>query len=338
MSQVTITETFKDSNGNYIDPTSVVLSNIAATFGVKDNALTLPSGLITAANTAMIKTSTGIYTYTFDEVDGSNGNIYTYWVKWVYSGHTDYDERLVAGETDNDITPTRSMTKYVTWIKKEFEPVGLIIANTDDTVIEQKVENAIRYWNTHSAYKVSSVYDYPPGTTRVQISEEFKSVVDVIPSKNTGFIWSSHPLWTLTGITVLDNVTTDLIMMSEAFRNYRIYVGTNFRWTFDRADEPTIGGYLYLKNVPMGANSVFVMGTKRITKNEDIKSQYILDWILYYAKALVKQSEGNALRKAGIIDTPLDGQQLYNEGREEQKELQKSLQIDSRWIIFMKRK
>lgn len=235
----------------------------------------------------------------------------------------------------SNINPVRSMSKYLHWIEKEFSPLKLI---TPPATISQQVENAIRYWNTHSAYKVSSVYDYPPGTTRVQIDSDFKSVVDVIPTKKTTFIWSDHPLWTLTGITVLDNVTTDLIMMSEAFRNYRIYVGTNFRYTYDRSDDPDVGGYLYCVNVPAGVGSLFVMGTKRITKNEDIKSQYILDWILYYTKALVKQIEGNTLRKTAIIDMPLDGQQLYSEGREEQKELQASLQRDSRWIVFVKRK
>ena len=249
----------------------------------------------------------------------------------------DYKGEGVQASGD-DLSPTRQMDMYVSWIKMEFSPLELIVAKDSDDVIEQQVENAIRYWNTHSAYKVSSVYDYPPGTTRVQLSAEFKTVVDVVPTRKTTFIWSDHPLWTLTGITVLDNVTTDLIMMSEAFRNYRIYVGTNFRWMYDRAVEPTVGGYLYATNVPSGVGSLFVMGTKRITQNEDIKSQYILDWILYYAKALVKQVEGNILRKTTIIDTPLDGQALYSEGREEQKELKESLARDSRWICFIKRK
>lgn len=335
MSQVTITEEFKDSNGNYIDPTSVKLSNPSETFGVKRDDTDV---VIVADGTSMTKESTGIYKYTFDEPEAADGLVYTYWVEWIYLGHTDYDERSVAGETDDDITPTRQMDKYVDWIKREWFPLQLIIAQNSDAVIEQQVENAIRYWNTHSAFKVSSVYDYPPGTTRVQISSEFKSVVDVIPTKKTTFIWNDHPLWTLTGITVLDNVTTDLIMMSEAFRNYRIYVGTNFRHWFHKSDDPTVGGYLYCVNVPSGVASVFVTGTKRITKNEDIKSQYILDWILYYAKALVKQIEGNVLRKTAIIDTPLDGQELYSEGREEQKYLQESLAKDARWICFVKRK
>jgi hypothetical protein len=235
----------------------------------------------------------------------------------------------------DDIAPTRVMTKYLTWLKNEFKPLTLI---TPDITLEQQVENAIRYWNTHSAYKVGSVYDYTPGTKRVQLSAEFKSVVDVIPTKTTTWIWNDHPLWTLTGITVLDNVTTDLIMMSEAFRNYRIYVGTNFRWTFQRSDDPTVGGYLYCINVPSGVQSVFVTGTKRVTKDEDIKIDYVQDWILYYSKALLKQIEGNTLRKTAVIDMPIDGQAIVDEGREDQKTLQEQLFRDGMWCAFIRRK
>lgn len=237
--------------------------------------------------------------------------------------------------TGEDLTPTRSMDKYVSWIRTEFLPLTLI---TPLVSIEQCIENAIRYWNTHSAYKISQVVDYSANSNRVQLDPEFKAVVDVLPTAATTYIWSSHPLWTLVGLTVLDNVTSDLIMMSEAFRSYQIYVGTNFRFAYKRSDDPTIGGHLYCVNVPANTQSLLAIGTKRITKNEDIKSQYILDWILFYSKALVKQIEGNTLRKTMIIDTPLDGAELLREGREEVKDLQESLARDSRWVIFMKRK
>lgn len=225
----------------------------------------------------------------------------------------------------------------VAWLKKEFKPLTLA-TDTVDKVLEQQVDNAIRYWNTHSGYKVSQVYDYAGGTgSRVQLSTEFKSVVTVYPTRTTTWIWNDHPLWTLLGITVLDNVTSDLILMSEAFRNYRIYVGTDFRWVFDKSDDPTKGGYLYAINVPAATKSLLVVGTKRIIAEEDIKPEYILDWILYYAKALVKQVEGNVLRKASIVDVANDGQALVDEGREEMSDLQASLARDSRWVAFCKR-
>jgi hypothetical protein len=222
----------------------------------------------------------------------------------------------------------------VSWIRTEFSPLTLA---TPDTTIEQFIENAIRHWNTHSGYKVSMVYDYAPGTKRVQLGTDFKSVAIVYPTKTTTWIWNDHPLWTLMGITVLDNVTTDLIMMSEAFRNYQMYVGTNFRWVFEKSDDPEVGGWLFCINVPTGTQSVYVVGTKRITKCEKIKIEYVTDWVLKYVKALVKQCEGNTLRKAGIVDLALDGQSLVDEGMKEMEDLQEQLARDSRWVAFAKR-
>jgi len=230
--------------------------------------------------------------------------------------------------------PTSS-ADYVTWIRNEFLPLQLI---TPEVTILQQIENARRYWNTHSAFKVMDVYDYAPGVKRVQISPEFKGVVQVTPTKTTTWIWNDHPLWTLTGITVLDNVTTDLILMSEAFRNYRIYVGTDFRFVFQKSDDPKVGGYLYCINVPRGTQSVLAIGTKRLQENEFPKNEYINDFLLNYSKALVKQIEGNTLRKTAIIDTPIDGQQLYDEGREDMRELQEKVVKDSRWIVFARRR
>ena len=226
-------------------------------------------------------------------------------------------------------------TEIATWLATEFLPLTLM---TPSGTITQLIENAIRYWNTHSAYKIGDVYDYTSASDRVQIDNNFKMVADVIPTVTTTWIWNDHPLWTLTGITVLDNVTSDLIMMSEAFRNYQIYVGTNFRWTFVKSDDPAVGGYLYCTNIPRNAESVFVMGTKRILPAEDIVTEPILDWILQYSKALLKQIEGNTLRKTMIIDTPIDGQAMIDEGREDQKDLQEKLAKNSRWIVFMHRK
>jgi len=228
----------------------------------------------------------------------------------------------------------RNYSDFLTWIAAEFAPRTL--ATPEDT-LKQMYENSIRYWNTHSGYKISGVYDYAPGTDRVQISEEFKTIVDAIPTSATTYIWNDHPLWTLTGVTILDNVTTDLIMMSEAFRNYRIYVGTNFRWHFEKSDDPSVGGYLYAVNVPSGVQSLYVVGTKRILEDEVVTNELILNWIRYYAKALVKQVEGHALRAAGIIDIVADGQQLVDEGKEEERELKETLAKEAWWVMFPRR-
>jgi len=228
----------------------------------------------------------------------------------------------------------RSYTSFLTWIAAEFAPRTLA---TPEATLKQMYENAIRYWNTHSGYKIAGVYDYTAGSSRLQLSTSFKTVSDVMPTSTTTYIWNDHPLWTLTGITILDNVTTDLIMMSEAFRNYRIYVGTNFRWHYEKSDVPSVAGYLYVENVPSGVQSLYVEGTRRITEDEDISTELILNWIYYYTKALVKQIEGHTLRAAGMVDIPTDGQVLVDEGREEQKDLQETLKRESWWTVFPKR-
>lgn len=228
----------------------------------------------------------------------------------------------------------RDYTKYQTWLANEFLPRTLA---TPTATIEQQVENAIRYYNTHSAYKITGIYDYIRSQKRVQIDTSFKTVVDVLPTTTTTHIWNDHPLWTLLGVTILDNVTTDLIMMSEAFRNYRIYVGSNFRWVFEKSDVPTVGGFLYAINVPGSVSSLYVVGTKRITADEDVVVPVILNWLYYYTKSLVKQIEGHALRAAGIVDLKTDGQELVNEGREEMKALQETLMKEAFWVTAMKR-
>lgn len=232
-----------------------------------------------------------------------------------------------------DFTSQRDTTNYVNWIRTEFFP--LTLATPDETII-QCLENAIRYWNTHSGFKISGVYEAARGRA-IELPNEFKSVVSVYPTKSTTWIWNDHPLWTLIGVAVLDSVTSDLIMLSEAFRNYRVYTGTDFTWSFVPDKDTTQPGKLFVTNIPKQAQALFVVGTKRILPNEDINNEYINNWILYYTKALVKQVEGNTIRKAAIIDLGMDGQELVSEGKEEQKELQEQLKRNARWVALAKR-
>lgn len=225
-------------------------------------------------------------------------------------------------------------TNFRAWITTEFAPRTLA---TPAATLNQIYQNAVRYWNTHSAYRISSICTFTPGDVSIQLSAEYKSVADVIPTSATEYIWNTHPLWTLTGVTVLDNVTTDLIIMSEAFRNYRIYVGTNFRWHFEKSDDSTVGGKLMVVNVPSGTQSLYVVGTKRILSSETVTTELIVNWLYYYAKALVKQIEGHTLRAAGIVDIVTDGQSLVDEGREEQKDLREQLKKEAWWVCFPKR-
>lgn len=228
------------------------------------------------------------------------------------------------------------MTKaeIVTWLSTEF---GALLLATPTATIQQVVDNAIRYWNAHSACKYVEMFTAPAENQRVQLSNRFKTVVDVIPNRTTTWIFENHPLWTLLGITVLDNVTTDLILLGEAYRSYRNYMGLKIRWNFEPSDTPATGGYLYVAGLPHETNAIYVVGTKRLFPTDNITNEKILQWILDYSKALLKLTEGNTLRKADIPGVKNDGQALVDEGKAEVEALQKSLSINGRWVCFASR-
>ena len=224
------------------------------------------------------------------------------------------------------------MTKseMITWLKTEFKPLNIV---TPDDTLEQIVDNAFRYWNNNSGFKrVEMVNATEP---RTQLSKYTKFVAKVYPASEEGFNpFEGHPLWSLLGITILDNVTSDIITLTEAFKNYQAYVGTAFSWTFEKSDDPEQGGYLYITNTPTGTQKLAVLGCRRIFTDEDIESEYIKDWLLFYSKALLKQVEGNTLRKSNIINVRNDGQEIYDEGKEEMQKLQEQLAKDGRWVVL----
>jgi len=221
------------------------------------------------------------------------------------------------------------------WLKAEFAPV--LLATPNET-INQVIDNAIRYWNTHSAYKIVSMFDAVPGTPRVQLTSNFKNVVRVYPSTTPDWILQNHPLWTLLGITIIDNLTEDLVMMSEAFRNYRYYIGSDFHFLFERSQNPEVdGSYLYLSNLPQSTTRIAVVGTKRIVPDENITDEFILEWILEFSKAQLKMIEGNTLRKSSAIGINNDGQTLMNEGKEAVEQLKKRLGEEGRWCAFVRK-
>ena len=330
MSTVTINETFK-IDGSYIEVTNVEFSNFAGTIGCIRNDT--EASVITVGQD-LTKTATGRYTYTFTEPVSDDAITYTYWIKWTYGGETYYDEHTVTGDVASDLVPTRNTDKYVDWVRQEFQPITLA---TPDATIKQMLENTIRYWNNNSAHKVTGVYEATFATTRVQLDPAFNTVVSITPLRQTSWILGNYPMFSLTGIMVLDNVTSDLILMSEAYKTYRTYLGADMSWTFNRAQNVDEGGWLYLSNLHNEAQGIFVVGTRRIQPNEDITDPYILDWVLNYTKALVKISEGNTLRKSSIINVANDGQELVSEGKSEVEELQRTLAINSRWVVTARR-
>jgi len=221
------------------------------------------------------------------------------------------------------------------WIIRDFQPVSLA---TPSQVIDQQIDNAARYWNTHSAYKVVRMYDLT-SQDAIQLDKEIKTVVRCYPSTLEANVLSAHPMWSLLGLLTLDRYTHDIMLLQHTFGGYNIYIGNDFRWKFIRSESRDEGGWLYLQHVPKIADKLAVVGLKRLfIAEDDIQDEFILDWILQYSKALVKVIEGNTLRKAQIVGIANDGEELLQEGKEEVEKLQKKLKQESMWAMLARRR
>jgi hypothetical protein len=88
----TITKKFYGEGAVLIDPSSVVLEDFTATFGVKRLDT---DGVVVAAGTAMTRESTGVYSY--DITDPAPNLKYEYWVKFVVGGDTFYSGAEIDG-------------------------------------------------------------------------------------------------------------------------------------------------------------------------------------------------------------------------------------------------
>jgi hypothetical protein len=230
--------------------------------------------------------------------------------------------------------------EIIEWIRTEFYPTNLI---TPTETILQLYNNAIRWHNTHSSYPIVTMQNLAVNVQgnliggAIQLPVTYKGVYDVYPATQPDWILANYPVWSLLGITVIDNLTSDLIELGEAYKNFAYYMGTNFKWHYQKSDDPTVGPWLYTSNLPTGTTACAVLGTYRIPLNTPVTSEHILNWLLYYTKALVKMSEGNTLRKTSAIGILNDGQVLLDEGKAEIKELQDKLAQEGRWISFCRR-
>lgn len=189
----------------------------------------------------------------------------------------------------------------------------------------------------NSGSSFTADYGYSGSSTRIPIDSDIKIITKVYPASAPQLLWQDNSLWKLFGMTIIDNVTSDLIMMTEAFKNYQLYVGTDFRWTFEPSKHEDEMGYLYVQNMNSSNTQFCVVGAKRVLRNEDIQGDHLLDWILSYAKSLTKIIEGNTLRKSSIIGIANDGQSLVDEGKEEKKSLEDRLALEGRWLALAHR-
>jgi hypothetical protein len=226
----------------------------------------------------------------------------------------------------------------VSWIQTQFAPITLATTTAN---IQQQIYNAKRYFNGHSAFPRVETVSYPGGDV-VELDEHFKSVVQVYPGQATTWLLNNHPLWSLLGIPIIDHVSSDMITMSAGFKNYQTFVGTDFRFTFLPPMATNFGseegGKLYLSTVPMGVSTLTVVGSHRIVGDEDIESQWILDWIQRYTYALVMICEGQTLAKAAIADVKgINATQMIQQGLDDKKSLQDELSEQGIWLVMAQR-
>jgi len=231
-----------------------------------------------------------------------------------------------------------NISEIVAWLNTRYLPLQYSIPwNTRMNL----VEDAIRYWNTHSAFPHLEMVDVSSSSTSgsVQASSNLKSVVKVYPAQNPhpGFLWEDHPMWSLLGMTVLDNVTTTLIEMASAFAAMRVYIGSDFNWKCLPSFDPDEGPYVVWEHKPSGVTQLCLLGLYRIREVDNVVSQHILDWIIEYSHALFLIAEGNVLRKASVIGLNNDGNQMIQEGKEKKEKLEQRLVEEGRWVVMGKR-
>src|SRR5580692_5150108 len=109
------------------------------------------------------------------------------------------------------------------FIYVEFSPMTLSIGQPS---VDQQIGSAIRYWNTHSAYKYVTMFPAPATSDgMIPLNTGIKNVVKCYPSVVDDTLLQTSPMGILLGFVTLDSMTTDLIMMLNAMEGYRIYLG-----------------------------------------------------------------------------------------------------------------
>lgn len=122
----------------------------------------------------------------------------------------------------------------IEWIIVEYQPLEFSVPNE---TVEQIIKNAIRYFNNNSAVRVTEMVDVL--SPKTMVPKTIKAVSQVVPARNSMVNAAYNlPMWTLLGVQVINALNTDLIMLSETYKNMSIYMGKDFQWQFIPSDNP----------------------------------------------------------------------------------------------------
>lgn len=237
-------------------------------------------------------------------------------------------------------------TEYVEWVKNKFYPDPVILP---DAIIMQNLEEAIDYWNNHSAFKVTETVDIEFSAInngcqgqragKVQLSTRFKFVTRVFPQKVEAQGLNYTPESMILGLTATNRfMSEDYIQWKHWLKGWQTYANSNFRAKFMESEDPlNVGGMLYVQSVPFYSTKATVEGGLRIFSNQDVKDPQIFNWIRNYTYALCAEQQGRGMRKASMIGVASDGDSQVNEATVLKGKLEEELKKSGSWMILLKR-
>lgn len=196
--------------------------------------------------------------------------------------------------------------EIVEYVISSFKPIKLATARVS---IEQCVEEALQWWDRAGAYPKAEQFAYPQ-TNSFQLPERVDTVMYVIPDRVTTELFTAQTL--LLGVTILDYDIMTLAMKQDHLANLRTFLASRFRWQF-------LKPYLYVDGMLTAVSSMVVVYLPHFNwedRNVEITGKDVY-WIRRYARALVKQREGEIRRLGSVIQSPLDGDTLVTESKDE---------------------
>lgn len=202
--------------------------------------------------------------------------------------------------------------EIVEYVVSSFKPIKLSTATVS---IEQCVEEAIRWWNRVGGYPKAEQFAYPQ-TNSFTLPDRVDQVMYVITNRITTELFTAQTL--LLGVTVLDYDITTLAMKQDHLSNLRTFLASRFRWKWVKPN-------LYVDGLLTAVSSMVVVYLPHFdwTDKEAEINGKDLEWIQRYARALVKQREGEIRRLGSVIQSPLDGDTLVTESASEIEAIKK---------------
>lgn len=200
--------------------------------------------------------------------------------------------------------------EIVDYVVRSFEPIVLATAKVS---VEQCVERAIAWWDRAGGYPQSEQFDYPQ-TNAFTLPDRVDQVVRVDTDRVTTELFTAQTL--LLGVTILDYDILTLAMKQDHLSNLRTFLASKFRWKW-------LKPYLYVDGMLTAVASMVVTYLPHFNfqdRQVDINGKN-LDWVIRYARALVKGREGEIRRLGSVIQSPLDGDTLATESATEVKEI-----------------